>query len=71
MMETEVSLESRPLKITHDSTLSTEGWVLTWSESGQSPFEIVCRTENKPQVAHLQELLNDGYRKAISHLHNN
>ena len=71
MMETEVSLEPRPLQITYGSTLSDEGWILTWNEDGQSPFEVVCRTANKPQVAHLQALLNDGYRKAVKNLSQN
>lgn len=68
MTETEVKLSQLQQEIAHLTHVSDEGWILQWGENSGTPFEIVCRKANVLQVANLEALLNDGYRKAVYQL---
>lgn len=66
MTETEVKLSQLQQSIAHLTAVSEEGWVLQWGSTPQTSFEIVCRKANALQVEHLEAVLNDGYRKALT-----
>lgn len=68
MTETEVKLGELQKSIAHLTGISEDGWVLSWGNSPETAFELVCRKVNALQVEKLESIVTEGHRKAIAQL---
>lgn len=66
MTETELRLSEMQKVVGHLTDVSEQGWQLSWGETPDTVFEIVCRKANALQVEKLDNLVTEGHRKALT-----
>ncbi len=65
MTETRVESKHLSLQIPHLKELSEQGWLLSWGDSKESTFQLLCQGMNLSDVARLEAHMSAAYEKAL------